>query len=100
MQGSGELGHLPLGHLGGHDRLRSVERPAPLVQLDRHARLQQAQRVVDSLVAKRIELRGGDVCGRQAGEIGEAEGGASLSPGSVRALGRWRASSPIATTAS
>ena len=63
---AGELGDLPLRDLGGQDRLRPVERAGPLVQLDRHARLQQAQRVGDVLVADRVELRGGDVGGRQA----------------------------------
>src|SRR5215217_7782128 len=69
-QGRAEFGELPLRYLGGQDRLRAVERYGPLVQLDRNARLQQAQRVADGFIAVRIELRAGDVGGRQAGQIG------------------------------
>ena len=68
-QGGAEFGGLPLGHLGRQDRLRSVEGAGPLVQLDRHAGLQQALRVADGFVAVRIELRAGDVGGGQAGQI-------------------------------
>lgn len=44
-----------------------VEGTGPLVQLDRHARLQQAQRVTDVFVTVRTELRGAHAGGRQAG---------------------------------
>src|SRR5262245_36089564 len=57
-QGGGEFGDLPLRHLGGQDGLRAMERAGPLVQLNRHAGLQQAQRVADAFIAERIELRG------------------------------------------
>ncbi|MEU7011365.1 hypothetical protein [Streptomyces sp. NPDC046332] len=46
--GGGESGDLPLLHLQGRDHLRIVESACPLVELDRHARPQQAQRVVDA----------------------------------------------------
>ncbi|MFD8273002.1 hypothetical protein [Streptomyces flaveolus] len=40
-----------------------------MVQLDRHARLEQARRVVDVLVAVRVELRAGDAGRRQARQV-------------------------------
>ena len=68
-QDGAELRGLSLRNAGGEDRLGPVERAEPLVQLDRHARLQQAQPVLDAFVAVRVELRGGDVRRRQVGEI-------------------------------
>jgi hypothetical protein len=46
-----------------------VEGRRPLVELDIHIRLEQPQRVRDGLIAVRIELRGGDARGGQAGQV-------------------------------
>jgi hypothetical protein len=59
-----EVGDLPLRDPGGQYRLRSVKRPAPLMEFDRYASLHQPLRVEDGFVAVRIELRGRDVGGR------------------------------------
>ncbi|WP_443035132.1 hypothetical protein [Streptomyces sp. BE20] len=44
-----------------------MERAGPLVEFGRNARPQEARRVLDVLVAGRVELRAGDVRGRRAG---------------------------------
>jgi PucR C-terminal helix-turn-helix domain len=61
VEGGGEFGVLALGGVGGHDRLGAVEGAGPLVQLHRHAGLQQPQPIGDGLVAERVQRRGGDV---------------------------------------
>src|SRR3954453_12409415 len=68
-QDGAELGDLALRYVGRQRRLGPVERAGPLVQLNRDARLQQAQCVHDSFVAVRVELRGGDVGRWEAGQI-------------------------------
>ena len=68
------------------------------MQLDRHARLQQPRRVGDFFVTERIELRGGDIGGWQAGQIdgprrgGVLRGGRRPGSAAIRqcALGRRR----------
>lgn len=75
VQGCGEFGDLPLRHLGGQNRLRAMECAGPLVQLDRHSRLQQPQRIVDVFVPVGTELRGGDIGRWQSGQISGASRG-------------------------
>ena len=58
MQDGTQFGNLPLRYLGRQHRLRSVERPAPLMGLDRHASLHQPLCVDDRFIAVQIELAG------------------------------------------
>src|SRR4051794_36952666 len=74
VQDGPQFGDLPLRYLGGQDRLRSVKRPAPLVEFDRHASLHQPLRVDHRFIAVRIELRGRDVGGRQTRQIARSRG--------------------------
>ena len=89
-QGGAELGDLPLGHPGRQDRLRPVEGAGPLVQFDRHTRLQQVLRVADGFVAVRVNLRAGDAGGGQAGQIvgppGRRTARQARSPGSAATM--------------
>src|SRR5690349_10199561 len=64
-QDGAEFGELPLRHVGRQDCQRPVERAGPLVELDRHASLEQSQRVLDAFVAVRTKLRRRDIGSRQ-----------------------------------
>ena len=59
----------PLGHRGGGQERRAVERAGERVQLHLHARLHERERVEDAFVAQRVELHRRDV-GRAAARSG------------------------------